>query len=419
MNLQSAHGDRNSRKVTRRVTSLVLLSSLYALIGVTPAQAQSVALAPGHAQTYTVVPGDTLWDISGRFLRNPWQWPAVWKANPHIRNPHLIYPGDQVYLSYADGLPQLKVRRGRGATVKLSPKVRSSPVDATRPTIPIDAIQPFLVMPTVMSEEALDAAPYVMSTGRESLVGDPDSNIYVRGLSPGETRFTVLRRSRPYVVVQPDGSEKTLGIEALQVADASLIEYGDPSTLLVTSGRREILEGDVLVPVSQELTPSRFEPRPPPGDLSGSIIAVVNGVTQIGQHMLVVLDLGRRDGLEQGHVMEIFQTGGVAVDERAKPPRNERLEGIRAKQGPELDPAKQGGIEGLFWAMDDVVTLTSSAIGEELAKFDPEPKPYQLVDMPDQRAGLVMVVQPHEDMSFALVMDATRAVHLLDRVRTP
>lgn len=423
MKLQSAHDHRRSRKPELRLDLRIALLTLLSCLGtgalMSPVQAQSVALAPGHAQTYTVVPGDTLWDISGRFLRDPWQWPAVWQANQQIRNPHLIYPGDQVYLTYSGGQPQLRVRRGRGGTVKLSPQIRSGPVDASRPSIPIDAIQPFLVMPSIMTEEALDAAAYVVSTGRESLVGDPHSKIYVRGLPPGYTRFTVLRRSRPYTVTEADGSITTLGIEAVRLGDAALIEYGDPSTLLITSGRREILEGDLLVPVSQELTPSRFEPRPPDSDVSGNIVDVVDGVTQIGQYMLVVLDVGLSDGLEQGHVMEVYQVGGEAVDERAPKPHNERIAQIRAKQGPELDPDRQGGVDGFFWALDDVVTLTANAIGEELAKIDPEPEPYQVVKLPDQRAGLVMIVQPLDEMSFALVMDATRAIHVLDQVRTP
>jgi nucleoid-associated protein YgaU len=105
-----------------------------------------VQLKDGHPDRYTVVKGDTLWDISGRFLRQPWKWPEIWHANPQVENPHLIYPGDQLSLVYIDGQPRLMLNRGESrGTIKLSPQVRSTPMAEAIPTIPLEAINSFLL----------------------------------------------------------------------------------------------------------------------------------------------------------------------------------------------------------------------------------------------------------------------------------
>ena len=101
------------------------------------AQAE-VQLKDGHPDRYTVVKGDTLWDISGRFLSQPWKWPEIWHANPQVENPHLIYPGDELSLVYIDGQPRLMLNRGASrGTIKLSPQVRSTPMAEAIPAIPL------------------------------------------------------------------------------------------------------------------------------------------------------------------------------------------------------------------------------------------------------------------------------------------
>ena len=131
-----------------------LLPTLLGLLLATPALAAPL-LRADHPAHYVVKKGDTLWDISARFLRSPWRWPDIWYVNPQIANPHLIYPGDRLDLVYIDGKPRLVLNRG---PIKLSPKVRSKPWDGAIPTIPIGDIAPFLSRPYVLNPGQADGA---------------------------------------------------------------------------------------------------------------------------------------------------------------------------------------------------------------------------------------------------------------------
>lgn len=382
--------------------------------------ADTVTLKGDYPDRYIVQKGDTLWDISGRFLNEPWLWPEVWEANPQIENPHLIYPGDEITLRYRDGRPIVTVgRRGREGTVRLSPQVRVLDLDTAIPTIPIDVIQQFLSRPRVVTERQIDDAPYVVSVGREALIGKPGKKIYARGVSGRSgDKFTIYRKGQPYVVpeggtveaddprtrglgamwLDGDGTEtpprgrrslysmwiegdrlgaqhprreegEILGYEAIHVADAVMETPGDPATLIVTGAKRELLGGDRLFPVADEEFLSNFMPRAPSGDVSGQIISVVDGVSQIGQYQVVVLDLGQRNGIQSGHVMAVYQRGTTIKDPYAKP------------------------------AFDGSEETT--------------------VRLPDERAGTIMVFRPYERFSYALVMEATRSMHVYDAVKNP
>ncbi|MCP5149389.1 MAG: LysM peptidoglycan-binding domain-containing protein [Ectothiorhodospiraceae bacterium] len=393
----------------RLARSALLLA--FALTAV--AASQAATLSPGHPSRYVVQKGDTLWDISGRFLSEPWRWPEVWEANPQIKNPHLIYPGDEVVLAYRDGKPVLRVRRGR-PTVKLSPSVRESVLDAAIPTIPFDAIQQFLARPLVVTEDQLAAAPYVVSVGREALIARPGEKFYARGIDDeSQTRFAVYRRGQVYT--SPAAPGEVLGLEALHVGDAVLDIAGDPATLVMTGTEREVLNGDRLMPVEDDLYDRHFLPRAPSSDVNGQIIAVVDGVTQIGQHQIVVLDLGTRDGIEVGHVMAVYQRGETVVDELVPP----KPPAVKGRTELELDPKRQGGFDGLVEAIDDYGVTLSNKLEKWGRQFNPAPEPHQLVKLPDERAGTLMVFRPFERVSYALVMEATRAMHVEDTVRSP
>jgi len=327
--------------------------------GETASTSSSVALNPSHPDEYTVVKGDTLWDISARFLSKPWLWPEVWYANPQIKNPHLIYPGDVISLVYVDGRPQLRLRRG--GTDKLSPQVRSTPLDSAIPTIPIDAIQQFLNHSRVVSQKDLDAAPYIVESADEHLITGAGDRVYVRRLPSADTsRYSVYRQGQVYR--DPDSNEQ-LGVEALYIGDANLQRFGDPSTLQLVRTTREAKIGDLLFPVDADEIQRNFLPHAP-ASMHGRIIAVVDGVTQIGQHQVVVLNRGAHDGLEVGHVLAISQAGATVSDK------------VSGKRG-------------------DSVTL------------------------PDERAGILMVFRTFDRVSYALVMSATRAIHVLDKVDSP
>lgn len=408
---------------TKRYGSLLLLALL------SPAWALAAELAPGHPQEYVVQRGDTLWDISGRFLTEPWLWPEIWDRNPQIPNPHLIYPGDIISLVYVDGKPRLRVRRGgeRGTpgagrgVVKYSPRVRVIETERAIPAIPTDAIQQFLNQSRVVSKREIEAAPYIMSLGAEHIMGGADQKAYARALPKDPPRrFGVYRRGKVYtkpppwitpVTVFKSGplgggrySGEILGYEALYLGDAVLERTGDPATVLLTRTTRDVRPGDRLLPVEESLFDAHFIPRPYDGARQARIIDVVDGVTQIGQYQVVAIDLGTADGIETGDVLGVFQSGVEVVDyvapqreaEAEEPPLEVDKVGF-----PQVDHEPAGG------PRDPRGFADFSARGGEK------------VTLPAERAGVVMVFRPFERVSYALVMYATRDIHVYDSVGKP
>ena len=365
----------------KKALSLLLAALLMSVVAVAQ---DAIELNPDHPTRYIVKRGDTLWDISTQFLVEPWRWPEIWQTNPQVQNPHLIFPGDELALFYRDGQPVVQViqradagttvdpdtgvvsRRTGPRTVKLSPRTYELEQRDAVPTIPIDAIRPFLARPRVLGAGEFEAAPYVVSAGRENLVAHLGMEIFVRGLKPEQgTRFGVYRRGQVYR--RPSDPDDILGYEAIHVADAVVEKAGDPATVFLLTSTREVRAGDRLFPVTDDQVVSNFTPRAPDRDIRGQIISVVDGVSQIGEMDIVVLDLGSRDGIEEGLVLGIFQSGNEVED---------------------------------VWAEKD-----------RLQKI--------LVQLPELRAGTVMVFRPFERVSYALVMQATRAMHLLDAVKNP
>jgi hypothetical protein len=342
------------------------------LIVLTPAMlcAESVSVRSSHPQYYIVKKGDTLWDISALFLTDPWLWPEIWEINPSIANPHLIYPGDRISLVYRDGKPVLQVARGSAPSAQvdnleqLHPSIRSLELRGEPiPSIPLDALAPFLSRLRVVTEQELDAAPYIVSLGKEHLLGGPGFKVYARGIDAQEigTRYVVYRPGKAYR--NPDNPQDILGYEALHVADATLERNGDPTTLMLTRGSREVRGGDRLFPAAVDDINSQLIPRVPAKELTGEIISVVDGVTQIGQHQIVVLNIGTRDGAQPGHVLAVHQRGHKVHDAYGK-------------------------------RQEDVT-------------------------LPDERAGAVLIFRLFDRVSYALVMSAERAMHLGDIVTNP
>ena len=346
---------------------------LAALLVPASLSAATVELNPNHPERYIVQQGDTLWDISARFLRDPWYWPEIWEVNQGIQNPHLIYPGDEIILTYEGGKPVLRVRRDGRPTVKLSPTVRTLPgSEGAITALPLDAIKEFLNRSRVVTDSELEDAPYIVSLGEEHLVGGEGFKVYVRGLDTNATsRYGVFRRGEAYR--DPDAEEEILGYEALYVGDSVLERSGDPSTLMLTDTVREVLAGDKLFPLENEVIADRLVPNVPDTPVEGKIISVIDGVTQIGQYQVVVLNLGTEDGVAPGDVMAVYQTGATIRDRFAKSPK------IRS-----------------------------------VANRD-----YDLVTLPNERAGIVVIFRTFERVSYALVMKATRAMHVLDTVTNP
>lgn len=335
-----------------------LASLLLGLILSGSVLAADPAFNPSHPERYVVVKGDTLWDISSRFLRDPWRWPDVWFVNPQIANPHLIYPGDVVVLTYVDGKPMLTLERG--SLVKLSPRVRSTPIDQAIPAIPLNAIQPFLDRSYVLSREEIDGAPYVVSFGEEHLRAASGINAYVRNLTDEDsTNYEVVRPGEAY---RDADTGELLGYEARYVGNAELTRAGDPATFVIVQNEMETNIGDRLFPVTEQELLETFYPKAPDVEVAGSIISVLNGLLEIGEYHVVVIDRGADDGMQQGDVLAIDHKG----------PR-----------------------------VPDTVKGRGS------------------VKLPDEQAGMMLVFRVFPRVSFGLVMHATRNMYVGDRVRNP
>lgn len=351
-----------ARVCTHFVCTLFVSMLFVGTLFVSTAMADQIALRSNHPERYVVIKGDTLWDISARFLESPWRWPEVWNFNPQIKNPHLIYPGDVVSLTYDEqGKPMLKVERSQ-ATIKMSPQVHSTRIDTPISTIPRDVIGQFLGQPQVVSQSEIDNMAYIVANQDQRLIAGQGDEIYVRGLTPGgEKSFSVLHIGDPYKNV---GNGEILGFEAIHVAEASVNAFGDPSTLVITESTREAMKGDRLLPRQNYDLDQTFIPHAPEGRINGQIISVVDGVTRIGQYQTVVINLGEQNGVETGHVLAVFQTGKTVRD------------------------TSQGGR------------------GTD-------------VTLPDIKAGILMVIRTFDRLSYALVMDAYRAMSIHDYVRNP
>ena len=343
----------------------------------------SSIVTPDYPERYVVVKGDTLWDISKRFLKDPWLWPSVWHINPGIRNPHLIYPGDIIVMYVIDGKPYITLDGQAGMrpdgnqvpkmppeikpglkVVKLSPTSRVSGIHKAISTIPMSAIRPFLDHPRVVTEDMLDDAPYIVSSYEEHLISGTGNRVYALNMGNPLGSYNIVRPGKEYV--DPDSGD-TLGYEAIYLADARLLKVDEdedkPATLVVTKAFREVLNNDVLIPHEQRDQMFQFTPRSPEVDVKGQIMDVFNGVAQIGQHMVVVLNRGEEDGLAPGHVLRVMQKGARVYD------------------------SQQFFFSG--------------------------------VDLPDERAGLMMVFKTYKNLSYALIMEANRAMHVNDRFEKP
>ena len=325
-------------------------------------------LKADHPDVYTVVKGDTLWDISGKFLERPWLWPELWRINPQIENPHLIYPGDRIALVYVDGQPRLVLERGdAGRTVRmvpsdtetLSPKIRYEPLESAIPAIRLDDIQGFLVQNRVVDPSLLSNAPYVVQGESERIVLGAGDRLYVRGVLPESESFNVVRRGPLYV--DPETNE-VLGREATYIGLGQVVGQDvDIATMLMTDTREEVQVGDRVLPTEERRVDSSFFPSAPPANTHGEIISVFGGVSQVGQYDVVVINRGAREGIDVGNVFAIYKKGAMARDRIAN----------------------------------------------------------EMVQLPSERAGLMMVFRTFEKLSYALVLVTERPLEVRDEIRNP
>ncbi|MFK7859649.1 MAG: LysM peptidoglycan-binding domain-containing protein [Granulosicoccus sp.] len=333
-------------------------------------------------QVYTVVRGDTLWDISDRFLKEPWRWTEIWSYNPKIYNPHLIYPGDVLALEYVNGKPTLSLTRkgktipqGTGepslgaatpasgnntdvnARVKLQPRIRSESLDSAIPTIAGESISQFLVHPRVVDSRTIENAPYVIANSDQRLISSMGSKIYVRGrLNRDQTAYGVFRQNK--ALIDPVNGAN-LGFEMVHVSDAKLLSVGDPSTLALTSNKMETIAGDVLLPLSSSATSHTYVPRIPELRGEARIVSLVDAIAQTGRNQVVVLNIGANSSIQEGDVLAVETRGRPIVDKNGR----------------------------LGW---------------------------EHVQLPNQRTGVLMVFKTFDTVSYALVMESTRPLKVND-----
>ncbi len=378
----------------------------------TPAPAASTAPPPvmqsNAPQRYTVKKGDTLWGIANLYLRDPWRWPDIWYANPDIKNPHLIFPGDVLILGYTQqGQPVLSVERNgqpvTEATVleatpapaassaavapttapiasssvpaaivpssalpsyKMEPQPRYLPLDQAVTLVPLDGLRPYLDKTRVIASGELDDAGYMVSSFTSSPVAGSGDQIYAKGLkSQSGARYDVYRIGDKYV--DPD-SGSNLGYEATYIGTAMVETWSDPQKLLVTSSDQELLAGDRLLPATGgQGVDLNFYPHHPDMTVQGQIMAVLGGVGQIGQFDEVVLNRGTDAGLNAGTVLGIYRKGDKVRDPKA----------------------------GWFG--------------------------HGTVKLPSERTGTLLVFRCFKQVSYGLVMNANAEIHLEDFVGNP
>lgn len=375
------------------------VASTYPVYAQAPARAP-LTLAEDAPQTYTVVKGDTLWDISGKFLNEPWLWPEIWDMNKEqIKNPHLIYPGDVIVLKMVNGSPRLTIAgRGDGAgsasgygqndgtqhyrgarlmpdgTLKLSPIAHETNIEEFVPSIPPAAITPFLSRPLVDDNDNTHDLPYVITGMDErNLMGQGDT-IYVKGLRGGGTTLQNWQIYRPSEPLKDPETGKIIAYESIFLGSARTVKYSPPEDIMkmtITQATAEIQRGDRLQ-LAEERGILSYVPHRPESEIQARVVktygAYMGGQKNVlmgEKHKVIVINRGANDGLEMGHVLALHR---VHVADR-------------------------------------VQTDTYGHRGH--------------VKLPDERYGLVFVFRTFDNVSYALVMEAEREINVGDKLLVP
>ncbi|MES2280373.1 MAG: LysM peptidoglycan-binding domain-containing protein [Pseudomonadota bacterium] len=357
-------------------------------------------LAPNAPDSYVVKSGDTLWAISGMFLKSPWRWPELWGMNlQDIRNPHRIYPGQQLYLEKANGRATLRTRQAISTstdgpptdTVRVSPQTRySSLADAAIPTLSRNSIEAFLAEPLIVDEEEFLRAPRIVAAQEGRVLLSRGDRAYARGqygngntgkaLSDAKGEPFEYRIFRDATPLRDPGTRAILGYEAQFVGKAELVRGEStqqiaakdgkltteivPATIDIVVAKEEMRVGDRLVPEPPRTSLS-YAPHAPTTPIAGQIVSIYGRgtATLAAANQVVVINRGTRDGLENGHVMAILKDGQVLQDK--------------------TDSSRT------------------------------------TIKLPNERNGLLMVFRTFENLSYALVLQITDGVRVGDRFANP
>lgn len=288
------------------------LGVAWLVLAATPLSARTVFIDPAagqkldHPGSYTVKKGDTLWTVAEVFLEKPWLAGVL--MSPDAPR---VYPGDRVDLFNDNHRLMLQFKHGR--EVKLSPGTRYPRLDRAIKIIPLDSIRQFLSRPQVVTQEEILEAPYVVATMESRVLASEGDVVYVRGLDEMdvEERYMLVRLGQPYV--DPE-SKETLIYESVYLGEAEMLKPGDPSVLKIITARRGVRDGDRIMPVPEQRYDRDLFPSIPEEMNGAYIIAVINGLSQIGQYQVVVLNKGENDDIERGHVLQVYQGGQWITD---------------------------------------------------------------------------------------------------------
>jgi hypothetical protein len=362
----------------------IIPAILVAALAATPAMAQKSAelmLQENAPDRHIVVPGDTLWGIASKFLKDPWRWPELWKMNQEqIKSPHRIYPGNVIVLVRSGSQPELKM----GEVVRMEPRVRGRDIDPKAiPSISPKTIEPFLTRPMVIEPDGLENAPRIISAQADRVYLGSGDVAYVSGIrnSPLDSIWQIYRQGKP--LVDPE-TKTALGYEAVFLGNGKVTTTGDPATIVIFNAGQEIGKGDRLV-AAGPLTHVTYAPHAPDKMIRGQIIATYGGLGETGPQNIVALNRGTSEGLEVGHVLAISRLGREL--EVANPvPWYSR-------------PAGE-----VFGTMGGAFPIPPKGDGTKL---------------PDERYGTLFVFRTFNRVSYALVMSASRPVQIYDVVITP
>lgn len=341
-----------------RIISALLLSFLISNV----ALADKVKLAENAPDSYTVVKGDTLWDISGRFLQHPWRWPEVWRMNrEQIRNPHWIYPGQTIYLDRSG--PYLSLNKP-GEEVRVTEDGRLKPKVYEEGENPIASvnfgnIEQYLTSPLVFPEEEIPNPAVIIASDDGRVNSAKGDTVFAKNVTAGVSDWQIFRRAGK--IVDPV-TQEVLGYEAEDIGAARVVQDGAPATLTLMNAKREVSPGDRMLPAPKAEILS-FVPHVPTNDIAGRVVKLPLALQSAGKNSVVILNVGRVAGIERGHVLALYRNRG------------------------EVD-----------------------------YKLDGKKEHFKL---PDNRYGLIFVFRVFEKVSYGLVVDANMAVRIADTVGKP